>query len=185
MQNRSKNIFSLLTGALAVLMVFAAVASAATINDDDIGHFLKGTNSVDTINGNGGNDNISGGGGGDTIKVLNGNSLAALGFNSDGTCDSKGGTITAGNGNNSLVGCDGADTISAGNGNNQVSAKGGNDIISLGKGANRVQAGPGSDTVTTAKSKKVNKIDCGSGGGDIANVDKNDKVKNCETVNRK
>src|SRR4051794_29142506 len=112
--------------ALAVVASIAGVSSAAKITckagatyvlpAPGGGFIVNGTiksdnitcgPETDTIHGDGGNDHINGGGGGDTITVGNQASTAALGFNSDSTCDSKGGTITAGNGNNSLIGCKG------------------------------------------------------------------------------
>ncbi len=203
MQNRSKNIFSLLAGSLAVLMVFAAVASAATINDDDIGHFLKGTNAVDTINGNGGNDRISAK---NNADVING-----------GTGDD---TINAGAGNDTSDGGDGNDLLRGGLGADKQYGGAGDDTIFANKGRDESWGGAGNDTLWALARSDVrsrqdfngdvlhgedgddtfrtrdgegDKIDCGA-GNDTAILDYKDKIidatsatpnGSCENVFRK
>lgn len=130
MQNRSRNIFSIALSSLAVMMVFAAVASAATINDDDIGHFLKGTNAADTINGNGGNDRISAK---NRADVING-----------GSGDD---TIHAGAGNDISDGGDGNDRMHGGLGHDKQYGGLGDDTIFANKGRDESWGGPGNDTL--------------------------------------
>jgi Ca2+-binding RTX toxin-like protein len=130
MQLRSKNIFSLLTGALAVLMTFAAVATAATINDDDVGHFLRGTNSADTINGNGGNDKINSRRGPDTVNG---------GLGDD--------TVYAGDGKDVVDGGDGNDVLRGGWGADQQHGGAGDDTIFANRGRDESWGGPGNDTL--------------------------------------
>lgn len=192
MQNRSRNTFSLLTGALAVLMVFAAVASAATINDDDIGHFLKGTNSVDTINGNGGNDRISAK---NRADVING-----------GAGDD---TIHAGAGHDISDGGDGNDRMHGGLGHDKQYGGAGDDTIFANKGRDESWGGPGNDTLwALARSDRHGRndfkgdvlhgedgddtfrtrdgegdtIDCGA-GNDTAILDHKDKIVDATSAN--
>ncbi|MGK2877447.1 MAG: calcium-binding protein [Solirubrobacterales bacterium] len=194
MHNRSKNIFSLLTGSLAVLMVFAAVATAATINDDDIGHVLKGTNSVDTINGNGGND---------TINAKNKADVVDAGTGND--------TVNAGAGNDTVQGGDGDDLLRGGLGADKQYGGAGNDTIFANKGRDESWGGAGNDTLwALARSDVRNRpdfrgdvlhgedgddvfrtrdgegdtIDCGA-GIDTAILDHKDKIVDATTENPK
>lgn len=203
MQNRSKTIFSLLTGALAAMMVFAALATAATINDDDLGHFLKGTNSVDTINGNGGNDRINAKNNADLVDA--------------GTGDD---TVNAGAGNDTARGGDGNDVLRGGLGADKQYGDAGNDTIFANKGRDESWGGAGNDTLWALARSDVHSrhdvsgdvlhgedgddtfrtrdgegdtIDCGA-GTDTAILDHKDKIidatsttpnGSCENVFRK
>ncbi|MBJ7458813.1 MAG: hypothetical protein JHD02_06485 [Thermoleophilaceae bacterium] len=203
MQNRSKTIFSLLTGSLAVLMVFAAVATAATINDDDIGHVLKGTNSVDMINGNGGDDTINAKNKADVVDAGSGND-----------------TVNAGAGNDTVQGGDGDDVLRGGLGGDKQYGGAGNDTIFANKGRDESWGGAGNDTLWALARSDVNSrkdfngdvlhgedgddtfrtrdgegdtIDCGA-GTDTAILDFKDKILDattespngsCENVTRK
>lgn len=203
MQNRSKNTFSVLTGALAVLMVFAAVASAATINDDDIGHFLKGTNSVDTINGNGGNDRISaknradvinGGAGDDTIHAGAGHDISDGGDGND--------RLHGGLGHDKQYGGAGDDTIFANKGRDESWGGAGNDTLWALARSDRhgrqdfkgdVLHGEDGDDTFRTRDGEGDTIDCGA-GIDTAILDHKDKIidatsaspnGSCENVFRK
>jgi Ca2+-binding RTX toxin-like protein len=203
MQNRSTNIFRLALGSLAVMMVFAAVASAATINDDDVGHFLKGTNSVDMINGNGGND---------TINAKNKADISYGGLGDD--------TINSGAGNDTADGGDGNDVLRGGLGHDKQYGGAGDDTIFANRGRDESWGGPGNDKLwALARSDRHgrqdfngdvlhgedgddtfrtrdgegDKIDCGA-GNDIAILDHKDKIidatsaspnGSCENVFRK
>lgn len=52
-----------------------------------------------------------------------------------------------------------------------------------GKGKNKYAGGEGNDSVSARNGVKES-VDCGKGSKDTATVDRNDTVKNCETVRR-
>lgn len=185
MHSRSKNIFSLLTCALTALMVFAAVAGAATIDDDDIGHFLRGTNSADTINGNGGNDRINARRGADTVNGGPGDDVLRGGWGAD-----------------KQYGGEGNDTIFANRGRDESWGGAGNDTLwALARGdrhgrhdfnGDTLHGEDGDDTFRT-RDGEGDVIDCGA-GTDTAILDFKDKILDateaspngsCENVTRK
>jgi len=203
MQNRSKNILGIAISSLAVMMVFAAVAGAATINDDDIGHFLKGTNSADTINGNGGNDRIraknradviDGGAGDDTIHAGAGKDVS---YGGDGNDRMHGGL-----GHDKQYGGPGDDTIFANKGRDESWGGPGNDTLWALARSDRhgrhdykgdVLHGEDGDDTFRTRDGEGDKIDCGA-GIDTAILDHKDKIidatsanpnGSCEIVHRK
>jgi Ca2+-binding RTX toxin-like protein len=192
MQNRSNKIFSLTIAALASLMVFAAVATAATINDDDIGHFLKGTNSVDTINGNGGDDHINAKNKADVVDAGTGNDV-----------------VNAGAGDDTVRGGDGNDVLRGGLGADKQYGDAGDDTIFANKGRDESWGGTGNDTLWALARSDVHSrhdfngdvlhgedgddtfrtrdgegdtIDCGP-GNDTAILDHKDKIIDATTAN--
>ena len=64
-------------------------------------------------------------------------------------------------GDDVILGTDGADVISAGDGNDLICAEGGDDIINAGNGADTVFAGSGDDTVNAGQGRDF--IDSGAG----------------------
>jgi Ca2+-binding RTX toxin-like protein len=181
MTMNSNKTLSSIFAAFAALMIFAAVATAATIDDDDVGHNLRGTNSVDTINGNGGNDHINAKRGADTINAGLGDDVVLAG---DGADTVDGDIIFANRGRDESWGDDGNDTLWA-------LARG--DVHSRhDTNGDSLHGGAGDDTFRTRDGEQ-DLIDCGD-GNDTAILDHKDKIVDatdanpngsCETVTRK
>jgi Ca2+-binding RTX toxin-like protein len=189
--NSNKTLKALFT-AFAALLVFASVATAAAINDDDIGHFLKGTNSADTINGNGGNDTINAKKGADTIDG---------GLGDDRILASKGNdTVNGGDGNDTLHGGWGNDVQHGGAGDDIIFANRGRDtsygddgndqLWALARGdvhsrhdyrGDTLIGGNGNDTFRT-RDGEGDRIDCGD-GDDVAVLDWKDKIVDATSGN--
>jgi Ca2+-binding RTX toxin-like protein len=115
-----------------------------------------------------------------------------------GTRDSD--VIVAGPGNHRIGAGGGADLVCAGPGNDRVFGGGGNDIIyggpgddvlNGGPGNDIIYGGPGNDTIRGGPGNDIifgldghrDTIDCGP-GNDIAIVDRIDRTRNCEIINR-
>ncbi len=149
---------------------------------------LIGGSAADTLTGNDLDNRIIGRGGADTIVGRNGNdvligdsaqitTLSGVITSIRLTTSGEGNdSITAGNGNNIVLGGLGNDTITTGNGNNVVagdlvlltlsggvvtsiqtlnSASDGNDIINLGSGNDSVVAGAGTDSIQDSGGRNV------------------------------
>ena len=93
----------------------------ATINGNDSGNIIVGTNAGDVINAKGGNDTVLGGNGNDTIDGGSGNDLLSGGNGND--------TILGGSGTDILSGDNGNDTLDGGSGSDLVSGGNGNDLL--------------------------------------------------------
>lgn len=112
-------------------------------------------------------------------------------------------TIVGTEGDDETTGTQGYDKICARAGNDTVRGFGkpdfilgeeGKDTLYGGRGNDRISGGPGEDKIfakrgdndrVEARDGEVDVVDCGPGTNDIALVDRNDKVSNCEKVNRK
>ena len=68
-------------------------------------------------------------------------------------------------------------------GNDRLSGGAGDDTLSGGPGRDRYSGGAGNDQISAANGRSE-RVDCGSGRGDIARVDGNDRVSGCEIVLR-
>ncbi len=166
-------------------------------NGDDT---LTGDAAANTICGLLGNDTIAGGGGNDTLfgdlcndraKLFgaqagtDGNDRLSGGDGSDKLYGAGGrDTLRGGRGNDRLVGGDGNDTVNGDAGKDTLEGGRGNDKLTGGADANTYKGGAGNDVVS-ARNKRRDKVDCGSGSRDRATADKADSVKGCETVSRK
>jgi Ca2+-binding RTX toxin-like protein len=84
------------------------------------------------------------------------------------------------NGPNRIVGTVGGDRIDGGGGADRLFGGDGDDCIDGGPGADRISGGNGNDKIN-ARDGVADVVDCGP-GKDVAQVDKVDKVRNCETV---
>lgn len=191
--SKTRNTFAAIFAAFAALMLCAAIATAATIDDDDVGHFLKGTNSADTINANGGNDSVlakrgadqvDGGAGDDTIKANRGNDVIFGGEGND--------TLHGGLGNDQQHGGAGDDLIFAGAGRDETFGDDGNDTLWAMARVDRrgrhdfrgdtLHGGNGNDTFRT-RDGEGDVIDCGE-GDDVAILDWKDKIDDATSENK-
>jgi Ca2+-binding RTX toxin-like protein len=77
----------------------------------------------------------------------------------------------------------GNDKLYGGPGNDKLYGGPGNDKLYGGPGVNTYNGGAGNDTIN-ARNRKTETINCGPGKKDIATVDKRDKVKGCEKIQR-
>lgn len=163
----------------------------------------------DTIDGTAANDTICGLGGHDTLNGLGGNDIlwgdacndrlrplfgAQTGTDGDDLLNGGDGddalfgaggndSLKGGNGRDKLVGGEGKDKLDGGAGKDGLDGGSGNDKLVGGTDTNSYKAGSGNDSISARNGKKEN-VDCGKGSRDKATVDRNDKVKNCETVKR-
>ncbi|SIO14891.1 hypothetical protein SAMN05443662_1563, partial [Sulfurivirga caldicuralii] len=74
-------------------------------------------------------------------------------------------TVTVGDGDNDVIGGDGADTITVGDGNDAIDGGTGDDTIVAGNGSNDIIGGAGADTITVGDGD--NTIDGGAGDDTI------------------
>jgi hypothetical protein len=160
------------SGALTVQIVAATTPTACmtatnAINGTEAANAIRGTAQANLINALGGND---------TVNALGGNDCVRAGTGDDEVLGHAGNDELNGDANNDeLVGGPGADLLNGGDGNDTLRGGAGADSFVGGAGVDRVYAVD--DTVDT--------IDCGTGTGEIATVDINDTVINCETVRRR
>jgi Ca2+-binding RTX toxin-like protein len=128
---------------------------------------ITGTNIADRIIGLGGNDKLDGGRGNDCIEGRSGG-------------DNMSGAL----GNDKLYGSTGNDHLNGGPGTDYLSAGSGNDTINAAFGRDRALGGAGRDFINIATAGPAASADCGSGKGDVARINGNErrKVKGCERV---
>ncbi|MEA2155407.1 MAG: hypothetical protein QOE11_1547 [Solirubrobacteraceae bacterium] len=128
---------------------------------------ITGTNIADRIIGLGGADKLDGGRGNDCIEGRSG------GDNMSGGLD-----------NDKLYGSTGNDHLNGGPGRDFLSAGSGNDTINAAFGKDRAIGGAGRDFINIATAGPAASADCGSGKGDVARINRNERsrVKNCERV---
>jgi Ca2+-binding RTX toxin-like protein len=79
-----------------------------------------------------------------------------------------------------LRGGDGRDYLEGGRGDDRVAGEGGADTLFGGIGVDRLDGGPGPDALFSFDGS-ADVVDCGS-GDDTAQVDRRDRVVNCETI---
>lgn len=125
---------------------------------------LSGGEIGDSLEGNGGRDRLFGGAGADLLHGNGGNDTARGGIGSD--------SITGGPGDDLVVGGPGNDSLDGSAGEDKIRAGDGNDVVVSSMGATLFSTDGGPDDV-----------DCGP-GRDRVSADRNDRVKNCETVHR-
>ena len=128
---------------------------------------ITGTNIADRIIGLGGNDKLDGGRGNDCIEGRAGG-------------DNMSGAL----GNDKLYGSTGNDHLNGGPGTDYMSAGNGNDTINAAFGRDRALGGAGRDFINVATAGPAASVDCGSGKGDVARINGNERkrVKGCERV---
>ena len=132
-----------------------------------------GDDGADSFNGEGGDDFIAGQGGADCLTGGNGSDVVLGGAGTD--------VLEGGAGADRIEGEGGADQIYGGAGGDHIEGGDGADAINPEAGADTVIAGPGNDRVV-ARDGTRDVVDCGPGNADVALVDPQDKVTNCETV---
>jgi Ca2+-binding RTX toxin-like protein len=129
------------------------------------GNLQLGTPRKDVLKGTALGDRLLGFEGNDTLTGLAGNDCLDGGDGAD--------KLDGGTGNDKLVGGDGNDRLLGGAGNDTLDGGSGKDVLN---------AGAGNDKVFAIDGQK-DTIDCGA-GIDSAQVDRLDRVKNCEHVTR-
>ena len=154
------------SGTLSVDIVEATACHTATnqLNGTAANNTLTGTRLADLIFGLGGNDVLNGRANNDCLVGGTGND-----------------TIKGAVGNDELVGDDGDDNLQGAVGNDHLVGGDGNDKLALGAGTDVATGGEGKDRIF-ARDGEFDRIDCGGGTADIANVDNLDITVNCETV---
>ena len=128
---------------------------------------ITGTNGADRIIGLGGNDRLDGGRGNDCIEGRTG-------------ADNMNGGL----GNDRIYGSSGGDHLNGGPGTDYLSAGTGNDTINAAFGRDRAIGGSGRDFINIATAGPPASADCGSGKGDVARINNNERkrVRGCERV---
>jgi Ca2+-binding RTX toxin-like protein len=84
-------------------------------------------------------------------------------------------------GDDILLGLDGADCLFGGSGRDRLSGGGGGDRLSGGSGRNSLSGGSGNDRIS-ARNRRRDTINCGSGRRDRVTADRRDRVRRCERV---
>ena len=118
---------------------------------------VTGTEFSDRIRANGGNDKISGRGGADCID--------------------------AGDGDDRARGGEAGDKLGGDDGKDRLRGDDGDDRIIGGDDRDRIMGGKGSDTIRAGSDGTADRIDCGKGRDSVV-ADRNDRVNNCEEVER-
>ena len=145
-------------------------------NGDDV---LTGTSAADRICGLLGNDTIRGLAGNDTLFGDRCDDVLRLQAVRDGNDRLFGGA-----GSDRLFGAGGNDLLDGGGGNDRLVGGGGNDRLIGRGGRNSYSGGGGNDTISAANGRRET-IVCGGGRRDRATVDRRDRVRGCERVNRR
>ena len=142
---------------------------------------LEGNDDDDQLIGDEGNDELSGGVGEDVAKGGNGADTIFGGEGADilsGNGDAD--RLEGGPGADRLKGSIGDDRVIGGGGSDRLDAGPGNDIVNALEGADEVFAGNGDDRVYAVDGRR-DVIHCGE-GSDTVDVDRGDRVLNCEKV---
>ena len=116
----------------------------------------------------GGTATIALGGGNNVVALTNGVDTITAGDGANAVTlysTSKHGSVSLGDGNNTVITGGGGATISLGNGNNYVEAQGGNNVITVGSGNNVVKGDSGDDLFNV-----VHGFVHGNGASDIFNL---------------
>lgn len=134
---------------------------------------LVGDNGADTLKGGPGSDSLEGGSGTDTATYSGASLPVTVSLATTAQQDTIGaGTDTLSSIAN-LIGGDAGDTLTGSANAN---------VITGGPGSDAIDADGGDDTIH-ANDGAIDTVNCGSGTADTANVDANDNVSGCETVN--
>ena len=196
-----------LTPGLGLLVLCAMAFTPLALAQDSVALFgsdrddtLTGTAAPESIYARAGNDRIDGAGGDDE---LDGGPGADVLIGSDGTdavsysgpapisitLDGQPNDGATGEGDNvatdveDLFGGDGPDRLSGDGGSNTIDGGGDDDRIDGGPGRDALFGGDGDDTITS-QDNQVDRIDCGAGSGDRADIDAQDATVGCERVAR-
>lgn len=129
----------------------------------------------DELFGGDGSDQIIGAGGADVVDGGAGNDNLFADYDVNGPSPAARDRLLGQKGNDDLTGSRGHDVLDGGDGRDALNGNGGTD---------RYLAGAGNDRIVSADGRKES-VDCGSGSKDSVLADKNDKLKNCERVQRK
>ncbi|GAB5448484.1 Hint domain-containing protein [Gymnodinialimonas sp.] len=174
----------------------------ATINGDNNGNNLDGTDNDDTINGEGGNDqldgkkgndSIDGGSGNDTLKGDEGNDSMDGGLGDDQLEGGKGddtliddhgnSTMQGGEGNDEMYANGDASSLDGGEGDDYIAASSGDDTIEGDKGADTIFANEGNDSVRAGEDNDEvyggggnDTIDAGEGNDTVSGGDGDDTI---------
>jgi Ca2+-binding RTX toxin-like protein len=151
----------------------------------------RGTEGPETINGTTDRDGIFAGGGDDIVTGLEagdcligsrGNDVVSGEVGDDLVFGDPGADKVYGDaGDDDVRGQGGPDKVYGGDGDDRIRGGAGNDKINPGPGNDDVKGGRDPDVIKAADGEK-DKINCGGGGGDVAIVDKDDRVKRCDDV---
>jgi Ca2+-binding RTX toxin-like protein len=151
---------------------------------NDTGDVLNGTPFGDLLVGGAGKDVLNGADGEDCLRGRAGNDRLNGGDDGDSLSGEAGNDrLSGGEGRDTLSGGNGRDTLSGANGNDRLGGGAGDDKINGGQGLNSYSGGAGNDNIVAANGRRE-AIDCGSGKKDKVRADRQDAVRNCETVNR-
>jgi Ca2+-binding RTX toxin-like protein len=151
---------------------------------NDAGGTLNGSAFGDLLVGKGGKDVLNGAGGDDCLRGRAGNDRLSGGDGDDSLSGEDGSDrLSGGEGKDTLSGGARNDVLSGGNGNDRLGGGAGNDKINGGQGLNSYSGGSGDDNIIAANGRRET-IDCGSGRHDKVRADRQDSVRNCETVAR-
>ena len=148
---------------------------------------LRGSTPIPaTVNGEAGNDYIATGSGDDTLNGGDGNDILVADGGKDTVNGGAGNDLmSGGSGDDTLNGDSGDDTLSGGSGDDTVNGDDGRDRLDGGRGADKLNGGAGNDVIFAVDFAGTDTIDGGDNdatGGDLAFVDKDDKVTNVETT---
>ena len=155
---------------------------ADTLVGDGAPNRLAGGDGNDVLQGRGGTDVLRGEAGADTASYAERGSSGPVvvtldGVPNDGAAgenDDVGGDIE------NVAGGAGPDRLTGGNGANVLTGGDGADVLTGGGAIDGFAAGAGNDTVR-ALDANAERVDCGSGAGDLAEADPTDQLLGCET----
>lgn len=146
-----------------------------TIFGDGENNKLVGRAGDDKIDGGDGDDTITGGSGKNSLDGGAGNDTITGGSDDDvingGNGDDK---ITAGGGDDTINGGDGTDTVDAGSGDDTINGGAGNDTLTAGAGDDEIVGGKGDDTIKADAGDDT--VDGGAGKDTINGGDGNDTL---------
>ncbi|WCB94037.1 hypothetical protein DSM104299_02765 [Baekduia alba] len=146
---------SIIGATMALAIVPATPALAATITGGPGNEHLRGTKVADTIDGNAGNDRIFGRGGNDALTGGPGNDWINGGAGDDAITGDANATgdltsydrLFGGSGNDTIKGGDSRDRIYGGSGDDKSYGENGNDLMAGGTGNDVQDGGPGNDRI--------------------------------------
>jgi CSLREA domain-containing protein len=157
-------------------------------------HVQRGTESGETIAGTADRDGTFAAGGDDIVTGLEGGDCLIGSRGNDRVSGEVGDDLVFGDpgkdevygdaGNDDVRGQGGNDKVYGGDGDDRIRGGAGEDVIKPGAGKDTVKGGRDPDLVKAADGEK-DVINCGGGGGDVAIVDRDDKVSKCDTVRRR